>query len=40
LRLWEHETVDAAVGKVVEALVSRRHPLVLRILDGIVPVSR
>jgi DNA mismatch endonuclease (patch repair protein) len=40
LRLWEHEDVDTAVDKVVEALASRGHPRALRILDGIVPVSR
>jgi DNA mismatch endonuclease (patch repair protein) len=31
LRLWEHEAVDAAVGKVVEVLASRGHPRALRI---------
>ncbi|WP_405539132.1 hypothetical protein [Streptomyces antimycoticus] len=32
LRIWEHETVDAAVGKVVEVLGSRGHPRALRLL--------
>ncbi len=40
LRLWEHEAVDAAVGKVVGALASRGHPRALRILGGTVPASR
>ncbi|WP_285506122.1 very short patch repair endonuclease [Streptomyces sp. NBRC 13847] len=33
LRIWEHETVDAAVGRVVEVLGSRGHPRALRILS-------
>ncbi len=40
LRLWEHEAVDAAVGKVVGALASRGHPRALRVLGGTVPASR
>jgi DNA mismatch endonuclease, patch repair protein len=32
LRIWEHETVDAAVAKVVEALARRGHPRALRFL--------
>jgi DNA mismatch endonuclease, patch repair protein len=40
LRLWEHEAVDAAVGKVVRALASRGHPRALQILGGTVLASR
>ncbi|MFE0864054.1 very short patch repair endonuclease [Streptomyces rochei] len=40
LRLWEHEAVDAAVGKVVEVLASRGHPRALRIRGEAVPTSR
>lgn len=36
LRIWEHETVDAAVGRVVEVLGSRGHPRALRILSEVV----
>ena len=32
LRVWEHETVEAAVAKVVEALAHREHPRALRFL--------
>ncbi|MCQ8195666.1 hypothetical protein [Streptomyces rugosispiralis] len=40
LRIWEHETVDAAVGKVVEVLGSRGHPQALRMLGEAVATSR
>nr|WP_055573276.1 hypothetical protein [Streptomyces prasinopilosus] len=35
LRICEHETVDVAVGKVLEALARRGHPRTLRILSGV-----
>ncbi|MEV7995942.1 very short patch repair endonuclease [Streptomyces sp. NPDC086077] len=35
LRIWEHETVDAAVSKVLETLARRGHPRALRILSGV-----
>ncbi|MFB7514773.1 DNA mismatch endonuclease Vsr [Streptomyces sp. NPDC056144] len=31
LRIWEHESVEGAVGKVTAALATRGHPLALRL---------
>nr|WP_324616711.1 very short patch repair endonuclease [Streptomyces sp. XY332] len=31
LRIWEHESVDGAVGRVTTALATRDHPLALRL---------
>ncbi|MEY2270522.1 very short patch repair endonuclease [Streptomyces sp. BF23-19] len=31
LRIWEHESVDGAVGRVTAALAARDHPLALRL---------
>ncbi|MER5531188.1 very short patch repair endonuclease [Streptomyces sp. NPDC002677] len=40
LRIWEHETIDGAVGKVLKALAHRGHPRALRILGEAEPTSR
>ncbi|MFJ5847106.1 very short patch repair endonuclease [Streptomyces sp. NPDC092903] len=39
LRIWEHEVIDAAVGKVVRALGEQGHPRALRILGAAAPTS-
>ncbi|MEU8854427.1 hypothetical protein AB0C48_07125 [Streptomyces sp. NPDC048556] len=39
LRIWEHEVIEAAVGKVVRALGEQGHPRALRILGAAAPRS-
>jgi DNA mismatch endonuclease (patch repair protein) len=39
LRIWEHEVIDAAVGKVVRDLGEQGHPRALRILGAAAPTS-